>query len=225
MALARFRKICVDSVEPVGLAKFWGAALGQRVEADDRGEAGLVNERGRVTIWFNKVPQAKAVKHRVHLDIYASSLAELEALGSTVLLPAGDDRHWTVMADPEGGEYCAFLRDKIPESRLHGLVVDCTNPTSQATWWGHVLKCEVVHHGQGYSTVQDIKKLPGVTFDFVPVPEPKTEPNRIHWDVTAKSLDALLDAGARVVRRQDKKTPWTVLADPEGNEFCAFPKK
>ncbi len=225
MALARFKKICIDAVDPRPLAEFWGAALEQRVEPGDGREAGLVDADGRHRIWFNDVPQPKSVKHRVHLDIYAPSIAHLERLGAKVLVPEGDDRRWTVMADPEGGEFCAFLRDEPPPSRLHGLVVDCINPTSQAQWWGRVLKAEVVHHGEGYSTVQNIKRLPGVTFDFVPVPERKSEPNRVHWDVSAKFVDALVEAGASVVRRQDAEIRWTVLADPEGNEFCVFPKK
>jgi hypothetical protein len=36
----------------------------------------------------------------------------------------------------------------------------------------------------------------------------------------ARSVDELLDLGATVV---DDDQPWTVLADPEGGEFCAFP--
>lgn len=223
MALARFKKLCIDASDPLPLADFWGAVLDQQVQADGNGEAGLVGAKGRHTVWFNKVPQPRAVKNRVHLDIYASSIADLEKLGSTVLVPQRD-RGWTVMADPEGGEYCAFLRDALPEQRLHGLVVDCVNPTKQAAWWGHVLKGDVVHHGEGYSTVRDVKHVKHMTFDFVPVPEPKTEPNRVHWDVSAKSVDALLEAGATLVRRPGAETRWSVLADPEGNEFCAFPK-
>ncbi len=224
MALARFKKICIDAVDPPRLADFWGSALDQRVQADDSGEAGLVAGSGRHAIWFNRVQQPKGVKNRVHLDIYATSLADLEKLGSRVLLPQGGDRSWTVMADPEGGEYCAFLRDRLPAQRLHGLVIDCVNPTKQAGWWGHVLKGDVVHHEKGYSTVQNVKHIKHMTIDFVPVPEPKTEPNRVHWDVSAKSVDALLGAGATLVRRSGDGNRWSVLADPEGNEFCAFPK-
>jgi hypothetical protein len=224
MALARFKKICIDATDPPRLAGFWGAVLGQRVDAGDNGEAGLIGAKDRHTIWFNQVPQPKTVKNRVHLDIYATSLADLERLGSQVLVPRGGDRSWTVMTDTEGGEYCAFLRDQLPEQRLHGLVIDCVNPTRQAVWWGHVLKGEVVHHGKGYSTVQGVKHVKHMTIDFVPVPEPKTEPNRVHWDVSAKSVDALREAGATVLRRQDAEIRWSVLADPEGNEFCAFPR-
>jgi hypothetical protein len=64
-----------------------------------------------------------------------------------------------------------------------------------------------------------------LTFDFVPVPEPKTVKNRVHWDVTAPDVDALVERGARVLRSPDDEINWTVLADPEGNEFCAFPPR
>ncbi|MGH8840675.1 MAG: VOC family protein [Jiangellaceae bacterium] len=58
---------------------------------------------------------------------------------------------------------------------------------------------------------------------FVPVPEPKRAKNRIHWDVLAPDVGALVARGARVLREPDDEISWHVLADPEGNEFCAFP--
>ncbi len=60
--------------------------------------------------------------------------------------------------------------------------------------------------------------------ELVFVPEPKTVKNRIHWDVTVAAVDDLVKAGATVLRPQDDEIRWTVLADPEGNEFCAFVK-
>jgi hypothetical protein len=35
--------------------------------------------------------------------------------------------------------------------------------------------------------------------------------------------DALTAAGATELRRPDRDTSWTVLHDPQGNAFCAFP--
>ena len=57
---------------------------------------------------------------------------------------------------------------------------------------------------------------------FAPVPEPKTVKNRIHWDVETTDVQALLDRGATVLRGPDDDIDWHVLADPEGNEFCAM---
>ena len=55
--------------------------------------------------------------------------------------------------------------------------------------------------------------------------EAKSVKNRMHWDVdlTAPGPDALVAAGARVLREPDEEIFWWVLADPEGSEFCAFP--
>ena len=58
----------------------------------------------------------------------------------------------------------------------------------------------------------------------VPVPEPKTVKNRMHLDVWG-STEELLSRGATLVRRRDDEIEWDVLADPEGNEFCAFAEK
>ena len=50
----------------------------------------------------------------------------------------------------------------------------------------------------------------------------KTVKNRMHFDVVGETWP-LLAAGARMVREQDDEIEWSVLADPEGNEFCVFP--
>ncbi|MGY1718011.1 VOC family protein [Blastococcus sp. SYSU DS0552] len=56
---------------------------------------------------------------------------------------------------------------------------------------------------------------------IVPVPERKTIKNRVHFDVVGETRP-LIAAGARMVREQDDEIEWSVLADPEGNEFCVF---
>ena len=58
------------------------------------------------------------------------------------------------------------------------------------------------------------------TFDRVP--EPKTAKNRWHWDVVCDDLDALLGRVRPCCVAPDDDIDWHVLADPEGNEFCAF---
>jgi hypothetical protein len=126
------------------------------------------------------------------------------------------------MADPEGGEFCAFIRDELPADRLHGLVVDSVDPRTIAQWWAEMLEAPIEHHSSDWSTVEHVPGMPILTFDFVCVPEPKPAKNRIHWDVTAPDVAALVARGASVLRRPDEEVGWTVLADPEGNEFCAF---
>ena len=65
----------------------------------------------------------------------------------------------------------------------------------------------------------------GLTWMFVRVPEPKTAKNRMHLDLMAADVEAevqrLVAAGAtRVEERGEYGYTWTVMSDPEGNEFC-----
>ncbi|MFF5975674.1 VOC family protein [Streptomyces sp. NPDC012769] len=64
-------------------------------------------------ILFQRVPEPKTVKNRVHLDVHAApgtrdaEVARLEGLGATVLREVAEQGGaWTVMADPEGNEFC-----------------------------------------------------------------------------------------------------------------------
>ncbi|GAA0943780.1 VOC family protein [Actinocorallia libanotica] len=217
MVLARFKDLALDAVDPAVLGAFLAAAADLAWVPLDDGDGKLTGSTPQHTIWVNRVPEPKTVKNRVHLDLYARSVAGLEALGARKVeeLP-----EWTVMQDVEGGEFCAFLRDDPPRDRIHGLVVDSADPRGQAAWWASVYGADVTHH-DGWSTVENVPGLPIRTFDFVPVPEPKTVKNRVHWDVCADVAD-LTAAGARVLRERDEEIAWTVMADPEGNEFCVF---
>ena len=102
---------------------------------------------------------------------------------------------------------------------MYEIVVDSAEPRAVARWWADVLGATYGDEGADEAWVEAI---PGAPFDcmvFGRVPEAKTVKNRIHWDVRTDDLGLLLDAGATVLDRQPR---WTVLADPEGNEFCAF---
>jgi hypothetical protein len=221
MAMARFKDLCLDAGDPARLGPFWSAVLGRTWEAKDGGGGLVTGPTPRHTIWINPVPEAKSAKNRVHLDIYARDLADLQALGATIVEPQHGTRRWTVMADPEGGEFCAFLRPEIPAERLHGLVVDCADPKAQARWWAGVYGISVTDN-DGWYTLEQVPGMPILTMDFVPVPEPKTVKNRVHWDVTVPKVAPLTAAGATVLREPGGDIDWHVLADPEGNEFCAF---
>ena len=73
-----------------------------------------------------------------------------------------------------------------------------------------------------FSWVEGVPRMPFESLVFQWVPEPKTVKNRIHWDVETDDVQALLDRGATLLRGPDDDIDWHVLADPEGNEFCAM---
>ena len=66
----------------------------------------------------------------------------------------------------------------------------------------------------------DIPGAPFASLDAVPVPEPKAAKNRVHLDVVGDVAE-IVGHGATIL---DEQPRWTVLADPEGNEFCVFPR-
>ena len=219
MAIAEFKDLVLDARDARLLGGFWAQALDLAWHAQHNGDGWLSGPTPGHTIWINQVPEPMTNKNRVHFDIYATSLAELEALGATVVAPYSK---WTVMADPEGTLFCAFIRDALPPDRLHGLVVDSGEPAAAATWWAGVFDAPVDVHAEDWATVEKIPGMPILTMDFNAVPEPKTTKNRVHWDVTVADLRSLLDAGATVLRPPGGDIDWHVLADPYGNEFCGF---
>ena len=86
-----------------------------------------------------------------------------------------------------------------------------------------MLGCEpLLDEDGGWTWIEGITDCPFEAIVFVPVPEPKTVKNRIHLDVTTPDVEALVAAGAVVLREPDDEVQWHVLADPDGNEFCAF---
>ena len=203
------------------LGRFWAAATGGRYDAPAREEAGeivgrVVADRPGSGLAICPVPEPKTVKHRVHLDVYAASVESLLDLGATRAPGYGGDP-WTVLLDPEGGELCAFLKeDELPDYRLMEVVVDARDPEHIARWWAEAFGVPVHNQGRPYWW---LKEVPGMPFDalvFQPVPEPKTVKNRIHWDVYGDPGEALA-RGATLLAEHEG---WSVLADPEGNEFC-----
>ena len=227
--LATFKDLCIDATDAARLAEFWGTLLGRTVEHQEGGDAVLRGATPTETIWVNTVPEPKTVKHRVHLDVGARSLDPVVALGATVVLPAEESgHHWTLCQDPEGGEFCVFIREDAPAepvARLEEMVIDTADAASSealAGWWAEVLGGRLTDDGRGFWWVEDVPGLPFESIDVVPVPEPKTVKNRIHWDVTSDDLTALLARGATVLAEPTPTTPWTVCADPQGNEFCVF---
>ena len=98
------------------LADFWCAVLGWSVVDSDGDLVSIGDGAGR-QIDVLAVPEAKTVKNRLHLDLRAdgsTTAAELDrllALGARrVDVGQGEDVSWTVLADPEGNEFCLLSR-------------------------------------------------------------------------------------------------------------------
>jgi hypothetical protein len=116
-----------DAADPHRIAAFWADALGYVREQgyDDPDGASIVDPDGKgPAIGFLLVPEAKAAKNRLHIDIRVAGeppwdlaergqlirakVTELVAAGATTVRKEsyGDHLGHVVMLDPEGNEFC-----------------------------------------------------------------------------------------------------------------------
>jgi hypothetical protein len=127
-------QVTFDCADPAGLAAFWAGALGYVVQPPPEGydswpafltsigvpesewdtRSAAVDPDGKgPRLFFQKVPEPKAAKNRVHLDVNVghdrvdAEVTRLAGAGATVVQDTtiGPER-WVVMADPEGNEFC-----------------------------------------------------------------------------------------------------------------------
>ena len=123
----RIQCVCIDAHDPSKIGTFWEAALGWRRTHEEPDEVVLEPPEGSPEdgvvpdLLFLRVPEDKAVKNRLHLDLrpddQAAEVARLEKLGARgVSVGQGTDVSWVVMADPDGNEFCV-LRALTPEEK------------------------------------------------------------------------------------------------------------
>ena len=107
--------LVIDCADPIALAAFWGSVFATEVDAVEDEPPRYVDLGSRPdlpVLRFQRVPEPKTAKNRLHLDIEVASLdeavARVEALGGRALRPRDTDYgvHYRVMADPEGNEFC-----------------------------------------------------------------------------------------------------------------------
>jgi hypothetical protein len=239
----RLVHLVLDAADTSGLARFWAAALGWRVELDSPNEAGIAPPGfsypgpEALPLVFVPVTDPKLVKNRIHLDLATESLTHQQELVSRLLglgaRPADigqGDVPWVVLADPEGNEFCVLdprpvYADAQP---VAAVVVDSADPESLAGFWelaGGWARCA------GRTDVVALRSPSGVGpyLELLPSKDPRTVKNRVHPDVAplpgddrSAEVDVLLRAGANRIDIGQGEVTWAVLADPEGNEFCVL---
>jgi hypothetical protein len=112
----RLGEIVIDCADHEAVVPFWLAAMGDYERVDVNAQYVAIGPAepapGRPAILFQSVPEPKVVKNRVHLDLRGPTMAaeveRLRALGAMVIAERslGESIRWTVMADPEGNEFC-----------------------------------------------------------------------------------------------------------------------
>ncbi len=111
----RFTEVVIDCPDHGAVVDFWAIALDYSRHPVNEQYVALVPDGeatpGRPPILFQKVPEPKVGKNRVHLDfradVRADEVSRLVAIGTVVLAEHSmGDFGWTVMADPAGNEFC-----------------------------------------------------------------------------------------------------------------------
>lgn len=247
---ARLAEVVIDCVDPIPLARWWNQWLGWHEIETEPGELALAHPSGDPSIpWllFLAVPEPKAGKNRIHLDLatfdpddhHALVAAMLDAGASRVDVGqhAGPLTDWVVLADPEGNELCVLeprRRYRNVQARLASIVIDARDPESLARFYVAATGWTIEYRDERSVGLHRPGDEPP-DIDLVRVDDPKTHKLRVHLDVepevgssVAAEVERLLACGAvpaDIGQHDDPATDWVVLADPEGNELCVIPRR
>ena len=113
-------------------------------------------------------------------------------------------------------------------SLVDALNVDCRDPRLLADFWGSVLGYRLEEADDESASIVPPEDGTGWAMLFFVVPEAKSVKNRLHLDLSppetmAAEVERLVAAGATVQGRVDEGGSfWTVMLDPEDNEFCVL---
>jgi hypothetical protein len=103
----------VDAADPGRLARWWAEVLDYRILGEEDGEVMIgTHEDALPLLFFVRVPEAKAGKNRLHIDLTPEDRdAEVERLvnmGARNVDIGQGTVGWVVLADPEGNEFCVL---------------------------------------------------------------------------------------------------------------------
>lgn len=236
----------IKAVDDSAVARFWAAALGWEVFGSEPGATAAKPagfdwlEPVGVCIDVIAVPESKtATKNRVHLDLATTSaahqaelVARLKDLGATPAdVGQGGDVPWTVLADPEGNEFCVLEpreshRDTGP---IAVIVVDCADPRAMARFWGEAIDWTLYEVTDDHAVFRSAKGA-GPYLEFLRTgAKAVPDHDRVHLDLVpdpgddkAAEVARLRALGATDLDVGQGDVPWTCLADPEGHAFCVL---
>ncbi len=241
----RLFSVVFDAADVSAQARFWSEATGWPVTLDVEDEAVVEppeDAEGRpiepgILLVFVPVPEAKAVKNRVHVDLASRSpehqaelVERLRRAGATPLDIGQGAVPWVVLADPEGNELCVLEpRDEYAEAGvIAAVVVDSPDPAALAPFWAAASGWTITRSTDEYATLTRPDGT-GPHLELLQSEDARLVKNRVHLDVApyagddqAAEVERLLALGASHADVGQGTQRWVVLADPQGNEFCVL---
>ncbi len=230
-----------DANDPAALARFWASALDWVIADQDEDEVDVWPEGysypdpAAVPLVFVPVPEPKTGKNRVHLDLASNSLphqaglvTRLRDLGASPVDIGQGEVPWVILADPEGNEFCVLEpRDAYHDTGpVAAILTDCADPAALGRFWAEAAGYPVAYAEEHITGLRAPSGV-GPYLEFLRVPDAKTVKDRLHLDVApypgedpSAEVARLRSLGAVPADVGQGDVNWTVLADPEGNEFC-----
>ncbi|MGW1164405.1 VOC family protein [Streptomyces sp. NPDC001153] len=237
-------QVNIKALDDAAVGRFWGEALGWGVSSSGGGATAVLpagfDWLDPVTVCVDviAVPEpGTTAKNRVHLDLATTSaahqaelVARLRSLGATPARVGQGTVPWTVLADPEGNEFCVLeprerYRDTGPIARV---VVDCADPRAMARFWDRAMDWTLHEVTDAHAVLRSAKGV-GPYLEFLRTPGVKTVPDRVHLDLVPcpgddqeAEVTRLRALGATDLDVGQGDVPWKCMADPEGHEFCVL---
>jgi predicted enzyme related to lactoylglutathione lyase len=229
--------LCFVAKDPLRVARFWGGVLGWEL-ADDRRDDGvalLPSDDTGFRIRFAASQAEKIGQNRMHFDLTSTSVddqkqtvAKALALGArhTDVGQRGDEGH-VVLADPEGNEFCVIEPGNsfLADCGFIGALA-CEGSQQVGYFWSEALGWPLVWDQDQETAIRSPHGGPKITWGGPPL-APRLGKDRLHFDLAPPvhgdqqaEVARLISLGATRIDIGQGDADWTVMADPDGNEFC-----
>jgi hypothetical protein len=228
--------LSIDANDPLRLARFWAGVLDASV-VDDRhdGVALLPSDDTGFTIRFLPTPERKSGPNQMHFDLTSTSLEDQRTtvtrsleLGARHLdIGQRPEESHVVLADPEGNEFCVIGPDNdfLAECGFVGALA-CEGSQAVGYFWSEALGWPLVWDRDEETAIRSPSGGPKITWGGGPL-TPKTGKYRLHFDIAPlpngdhpAEIERLISLGATRIDIGQGDVSWTVMADPDGHEFC-----
>ncbi|HEX5879212.1 MAG TPA: VOC family protein [Actinomycetota bacterium] len=231
--------LCIDANDPLGLARFWGGVLGRETAEDPHG--GIVlppSDDTGFRLRFLPSREQKSGPNQMHFDLTSTSLDDQQATVERALSLGGrhidvgqrpEEGH-VVLADPEGNEFCVIPPDNnfLADTGFIGALAS-DGSQEVGYFWSEALGWPLVWDQDLETAIQSPDGGTKITWGGPPV-RPKTGKNRLHFDLAPADgdqdaeVERLVSLGATRIDIGQGEVSWVVMADPDGNEFCVYPR-
>ncbi|GII64336.1 hypothetical protein Skr01_44210 [Sphaerisporangium krabiense] len=226
--------LCFDARDPLRLARFWAGLLDwEQVDDPEDGVALLPGDDTGFRIRFLASQEEKAGQNLMHFDLTSTSLEDQRRTVARALGLGGrhidvgqrpEEGH-VVLADPEGNEFCVIAPGNgfLADCGFIGALA-CDGSQQVGYFWSEALGWPLVWDQDQETAIRSPHGGPKITWGGPP-PMPKSGKNRLHFDLVVDGdqraeVDRLISLGATRIDIGQGEVGWTVMADPDGHEFC-----